>query len=306
VTPAAVKDTGGVTTPADWPGVVRRRLAALGGAVVAVEPLGGMGGGMVARARFAPQRRAERSSLVVKASPRAIETEIYRTLGDTLRAAGVGLPEVYASCRDGNGHWWLLLEDVPWPLPRERWLADGEVLATLARLHALVPLPNLPAGAYAPAWTREMSAAAMSTFSIDSRARLVSILHGFEAEAQPLFAPAGLISGDPNPRNWGLRADSSLVLFDIERLSLGAPALDLAITVPGLGTRDDFERVAAGYARARPHFDTHGLSRQIATAKVWSVVELLSQIAAGHTIPSDELNPLLRRVPDWLATLSAN
>ena len=61
-----------------------------------------------------------------------------------------------------------------------------------------------------------------------------------------------MISGDPNPTNWSVREDGTVVLFDWERVGYGTPALDLAITVPGLGTPDDYRRVVEGYLRAGP------------------------------------------------------
>src|SRR5579883_2966731 len=50
-------------------------------------------------------------------------------------------------------------------------------------------------------------------------------------------------TGDPNPTNWGLRADGTIVLYDWERFGQATPAIDLAITVPGLGDRAVFQKV---------------------------------------------------------------
>ncbi len=75
-------------------------------------------------------------------------------------------------------------------------------------------------------------------------------LPGIESEAleQPQREHAAIsepwcwISGDPNPRNWGLRADGTPVLFDWELFGPGTPATDLAIIVPGLGTLTDYKQ----------------------------------------------------------------
>ena len=68
-----------------------------------------------------------------------------------------------------------------------------------------------------------------------------------EQASQHLFRPVCAISGDPNPVNWGLRDDGTLALFDWERFGRCSPALDLAITVPGLGDETAYRAVATSY-----------------------------------------------------------
>lgn len=109
-----------------------------------------------------------------------------------------------------------------------------------------------------------------------------------------LFEPTCLISGDPNPANWGLRDDGTLVLYDWERCTRAAPAIDLAITVPGLGNHDSFQKVAAVYD------DSGQLTPGIARAKIWVVVEFLAGCAQERTVPSFPIEPLLEQIPAWL------
>jgi hypothetical protein len=131
------------------------------------------------------------------------------------------------------------------------------------------------------------------------------MLAAMQQEAQPLFVPGVPISGDPNPLNWGLRDDGTAVLFDWERLTIATPALDLAIAVPGLGDWIAFRAVAAGYlGDARERADA--LARDIAAAKVWSVVELLAGVAAGAVTLSFPVERLTDTLPSWLRKLAAN
>ena len=131
-----------------------------------------------------------------------------------------------------------------------------------------------------------------------------------QAASQPLFAPRCPISGDPNPTNWGLRDDGSLVLFDWERFGYGTPVLDLAITIPGLGDGATFRRVAGRYLGDRRAVDGplcpagERLSREIAIAKVWSVVEFLSNYAEGRLARIGTIDWLVRLFPGWLQAVS--
>lgn len=238
-------------------------------------------------------------SAVLKRSSTAVETCVYTDLAAQLRDAGIGLPELYAAWH-GDGAWWLLLEDVPHPLPRERWEADPEQIAMLRRLHridarSLTTVPRT----YRPEWPQAMTDAALSLFDPKTGARLNDTLAPIVERASRLFGPRCVISGDPNPANWGLRDDGSLVLFDWERCTLATPAIDLAITVPGLGSQAVFERVAAVYGSSSVR------AQDIAHAKAWSVIEFLAGYARGDIEPSFQPGPLLEVVPAWLGEISS-
>lgn len=94
-----------------------------------------------------------------------------------------------------------------------------------------------------------------------------------QREAAPLFTARSVISGDPNPLNWGLSGDGELVLMDWERIGLGHPALDVAITMPGLPGLAEFERPALAY---RSNDGSEVSARRLMLAKLWTVVELLA------------------------------
>ncbi|HEX5503834.1 MAG TPA: aminoglycoside phosphotransferase family protein [Thermomicrobiales bacterium] len=282
------------------PPTVRAYLRAAHGEPHAVERLGGMGGGRVYRVRC-PGR-----TVVVKGAARAAEALFYREVAPALAARGVVAPALEWDGEDAGG-WWLVLEALPWPLPRERWAADPELLAILRRLHAadVAPIPAALAP-YRPAWTPPMDELALSLFPADTAARLAPTLAALREAHQHLFAPAGALSGDPNPANWGLRDDGTLVLYDWERYCRGAPALDLAITVPGLGNEPAYRLVAARYLASGPVPATEApdpLARDIRAAKAWSVVEFLSHAAEGQLRAENTIAWLVRQFPTWLGEL---
>ncbi|HEY0735312.1 MAG TPA: aminoglycoside phosphotransferase family protein [Herpetosiphonaceae bacterium] len=284
-----------------WPERVRTTIGAMFGVSITIEPLHGLSGASVWRVTFAQQR------VVVKRTRSQREADVYRLLAPLLAAQGVNCPALLWSGQDDDTHW-LLLEEVPQPLPRSRWLADHDLLGVLHRLHGSA-LPRV-IEPFRPAWTDAMTAQVLALVP-DSTAHLHDQLVRFQTLSQPLFGVERWISGDPNPANWGLRADGSIVLFDWERLGLGAPALDLAISVPGLGRPADFQAVAAGYLAHdstptqpdRSLVDT--LAREIAIAKTWNVVEFLSMAASGDLAIQSRIPALVQALPAWLTTMAA-
>jgi hypothetical protein len=279
-----------------WPNVVAAGICSHLGAVIHIEPLGGMSGSAVVRIR------GERGTAILKRSPRTIEMHVYTIAAAVLRAAGIDVPVLYLAHQEA-GTCWLLLEDIPYPLSRERWLADDEVIGALRRLHAIDPRVILPTDHYVPIWTAAMTAQAVLMVPALASSEMQSHLDMIRSRCQTLFAPTHVICGDPNPANWGLREDGSLVLFDWERVTLGSPAIDLAITVPGLGNPADYAAVASSYQRDA---NTSTLTRDIADAKVWTVIEFLSGCARGEVVQSFPLESLTDAIPGWLRSLRAD
>lgn len=280
-----------------WPETLGQYLRATYGEPGAVERLGGLGQGQVYRVR------CPLGSCIVKGAARSGEVSFYRTSAGVLAGHGVATPALHWSGQEA-GEWWLILEDVPRALPRGRWEADPEVLAVLRRLHTsgIAPAPGSPA-AYRPTWLAAMTETALSCLPKPSADRLAPLLRTMQESHQHLFAPWCAISGDPNPTNWGLREDGTLVLYDWERFCLGTPALDLAITIPGLGDATIFQRVASGYLRnaadSTPE-TTARLASDIAVAKVWSVAEFLNLHASGNLPRVAAVDWLVQRFPDWV------
>ena len=291
-------------TSGPWPRPVSEIVSEIVGGPANVETLGGMSGSSVIRV-VGPG-----GSIVVKGGVSAREAAVYRSLSPALADAGVRIPTLHAAV-DVAGRRWLVLEDVPAALPRERWLADGEVLTTLHRLHRLDPavLGALP-DHFRPTWSEAMTTSALGWLGNDFG--LGRHLTALRDEASPLFEPRGLISGDPNPLNWGIARSGALVLMDWERIGLGHPAIDVAITIHGLPTRDEFDRVAAVWRTVGSSLsvETRPMQvRDLVLAKLWTVIELLAETPPlGNGAPV--FGPLKRRqetavaaaerVPGWL------
>jgi Phosphotransferase enzyme family len=248
-----------------------------------------LSGGLTGRAVHRVQ--LEDRSVVVKANVAPREAEFYRDFAPVLNADGIRTPKL-EMITESNGELWLVLEAIPAPLPDKRWLADPQVLETLRKLHEF-RFDHAPEFAFQPAWTKTMNAHALHFLPTHFEEKLET----FRALAQPLLEPRNLISGDPNPMNWGVLENGDPVLFDWDRFGLGTPALDLAITVPGLGSSEDYANVADAY-RGQPDAQ---LAREIALAKVWVLVDILGYVQ--ETLVHEQMQPFLQAIPSWLEQL---
>jgi phosphotransferase family enzyme len=266
-----------------WPTSVQDYVVARYGLPKQTEPLRGLSHNRVWRVCFAT------TCAIVKAAARSDEATFYQSIAPALAAQGVPIPKLEWAGAAPDG-FWLVLENIPNPLPRERWHADPAVLAALHCLH-LSTVPNPPGAYFCPAWTDTMTRHAL-TFFPDAIVTIRDSLQTLRMQSQFLFSADCWISGDPNPTNWGIRHNGAVVLYDWERFGRGTPALDLAITIPGLGNDEAFRTVAAGYLGISTAADKAGqlalddLARAIALAKLWSVIEFLSmcklQLSSQH------------------------
>ena len=291
--------------PAD--GALAEALAVLRerfGPVLSIAPLGGMSFSHVYRLRFAHE------SVVIKFDPRPTEVAFYQRVAPRVQSVGVETPRCeLLSLPSGRT---LLLEDVPKPrAPFGTQLPDERMLHALVRLHAASRTWRfkLPPAAVVR-WDAALTTDALCHFSPAVAPALGRSLMAMQERSAHLDRGWCWISGDPNPLNWGERADGSLVLFDWELFRRGLPATDLAIIVGGLGDANAFADLAERYRAAWPAetkalpWDVRALARDIALAKVRTVVDVLARAARGTLQPTAGLIPrLVELVPDWVAAL---
>lgn len=226
-----------------------------------------------------------------------------------LRAAGVCIPQLWWSGKHDAADW-LLLEYLPAAPLRTTWLGNPGWMHTLARLHQL-PLDvfaelDVP---YRPTWDDAMTEAALELVAQQQRQALRAYLQAIAATTEQLQREVQPISGDPNPRNWGLRRDGSAVLFDWERAGIGPRAFDLAITIPGLASLEAAQQVARTYLIAAGNsLSTPGeidaLARDIVRCKVWVVAEFMATVVEQGLALEPAYASLWQAVPDWVARIA--
>ena len=291
-----------------WPEEVRAYVRATWGEPSSIERLGGWSLARVYRLRVTG------SSFVVKTSLNPTESAFYEGAAPKLRAAGVPIPTLEWACHLPDAHW-LIIEDLPGMLPvpdRDHWQPDPRITTILARLHRATRdwSDALPPSRW-PAWSDEITNGALTCFPASAREELAPLLRAIQHEAQRLTQPWCYISGDPSAPNWGLRADGSLVLFDWEICRPGIPAMDLGITVAGLGDGDKYASAAAaylgvwaGWGESLP-WTRAELARDMAIAKAETVIHLLNAHAiTSARVPEQTIAWLIDSVPPWLRGLS--
>jgi hypothetical protein len=281
--------------------VLEKALTERFGQWLDTERLGGKSGAAVYRLRFT------HGSAILKASTNPAEYHFYAQSAPSLRRQGIGIPALLG-CTHAENNFWLALEDIAQPLPRQ---LDLRLITMLARLHRLpTSLLDLPQAHFAPDWTPTLTKQAVDCFEPHLQPSVRHQLERWQQDDSRLFEPECFISGDPNPANWGVRSDGTLVLFDWERFCRAAPAIDLAIIIPGLGTREQYQEVATAYLREREssdhpyQADVDRLAEDITRAKVWTVVGYLSQYTEGPLERDSVFNFLTTQVPGWLKHIS--
>jgi len=253
------------------------------------------------------------TSVIVKCSAMASERSFYVQHFDLVRLAGVGVPNLHWSGSDDTGRHWIIIEDIPHPFPQERWVCDVEQIEMLVRLHSSTwgdKRPNLDTAAYRPVWNDEMTRHACKWFDNEvERINMMNQLTILQREAQVLFRPTCCVSADPNPTNWRIRANGDLVLIDWERFCYGHPAIDLAITMPGLGNKDgtmegkiaELYRTCWERNKGSLPAELHDLGRLIRQAKLWSVVEFIANVRLKPEVyPTDTVAYIVRELPGFL------
>lgn len=207
---------------------IRAAAVSVTGEPMTLERLSGVGGpGVILVA--GPRGRA------IAKYPVRQEAAFYRSWAPLIRQQGLGVPQVYAQGENPTRAW-ILMEalDSTLTLPYRDRLSD--MTAYLAQLHTMqrnrVPLTANDALPFRPVVLSSPDIEdAVMLWPDDVREYLVHLLH---LPWPALPNEMRLVSGDPNPTNWGLRASGQLVLFDWSEVAWSHPAYDLAILCGGL------------------------------------------------------------------------
>jgi Phosphotransferase enzyme family len=280
-----------------WPATLEHYIAETHGMPRAIEPLQGLSGSHVYRIVFANCQR------IVKYSASTQEAVFYRDIAPQLVAVGIALPYVewQLIAQDGS---WMLLEYIPHPLPAARAGGDAEVLAILHRLHhanLIVPMPSY----YQPHWADIFTTTTHALLQRTTQRNYLALLQEAQAASHAVLQPNCWISGDPNPTNWGLRADQQLVLFDWERFGRGTPALDIAISIGGLPTIAQFHAAAQQYLlqdSAVHVTDPTALIRELVLAKAYTIVEFIHESTRRDAQIASVAERVLAYLPEWFDT----
>lgn len=283
------------------------------GTIVSKKSLSGVAGdGGATRLKFESKR-----SVIIKSSLSPRERNFYEQHAGVLRNTGVGIASVYWSGMDANCRHWIVMEDVSDPFPQDRWSCDPKQIQMLFYLHSATwgnKRLKLNDATYHPVWDDELTNQACEWFGNKAeRSEVTCRLTEVQQQAQLLFEPICCLSGDPNPTNWRVRDNGELVLIDWERFCHGHPAIDLAITMPNLGSKDgEMEsRIADLYIAAwEKHtgcipVEMNNMDFFIRLGKLWSVVEFLANAKLRpEQYPEATISFIVREIPGFLYELA--
>jgi hypothetical protein len=122
-------------------------------------------------------------SVIVKAGPSATESRFYERIAPALRPAGVPIPDLYHSYHQPEHHW-LVIEDIPVPLPvrnPNQWQPDPQIVSILARLHATTRTQPLdPPDVHPHHWHPQSTQTALGCLPPDDETVLSPILERLE------------------------------------------------------------------------------------------------------------------------------
>lgn len=238
---------------------------------------------------------------IVKVSPSKKEKEFYEFLAPRLNLAGVDTPILYwsTSISDNN---LIVLEKINSTLPKERWRADEQVLQFLAKMHELkIPLTEMKLNP--DVWTQQMNVSCRKFFKPSDQDFVFDLFEGLRNQYQHLFEPSHLVSGDPSGRNWGVRENGDLVLFDWERVGVGTSTLDLMGVAFGEPNDEVFLEIARLYLKHRSNLKIleGELARETQVARVHIAAVMLDIHAKGKGHLSKKVYPYFQKqFPSWL------
>lgn len=243
-------------------------------------------------ARVVKRINAAGITVIEKAPVSEVEYAFYHQVAPELKRAEILTPALLAANASSRA---LTLEAIPSPVSQQNVTCDA-IVSMLARLHRFAPDRNWHYHTHRwPDAQLELSLHLLALPEAATRA-----LRRCQRDSDRLFAEAGLISGDSNAGNWGQRENGEFVLFDWERFSTGHPAIDLAPLIKGMGTPEEYQRLAARYCRFNPRSE-NDLARDIALAKAWIVSEVITLLHQRQKADFPRFQHWYRcYLPDWL------
>jgi thiamine kinase-like enzyme len=298
--------------PRGYPNDMMKVLQSKFGHLVGIESLRGVAGSQSSTSRL--QFTSE--AVVVKSSNRNRERLFYELYAPSLREHGVHVAQLYWAGMDSVHTNWIALEYVPEVFPQEQWKNNPTQISMLCKLHSYSSTHislDQDATWYRPKWDDEMTEQAFMWYNGCFKSEEIKhMLRNAQHLSQTLFVPHCCLSGDPNPTNWRLRSSGELVMLDWERFCEGNPAIDLAITMPNMGTEDlSLEtQLAQTYNRFCRDMNEDTLPSesdfavQIRLAKIWTVVEFIATaIQDTDNYPKSTVDYIVTELPTFLSML---
>lgn len=228
-----------------------------------------------------------------KQGANSVETGFYQFAASELK--GVNTPKlVWLDQHD------LYLEFIPRKVSLEQLVEHKSVFKQLSLIHQSDYQPTFPVKQHR--WQLEDTEFALATLGLPDMCE--EMVRSIQACSADLFGPSGLISGDSNDGNWGVRDSGELVLFDWERFGFGSPAIDLAPLVKGMGSLDDYLHIIEKYLFYNSSLSDRSLLKQLIIAKMWIAIEVTNLLKIRQKAGAERyFNWYRMHLPMWLNTI---
>lgn len=223
-------------------------------------------------------------SVVLKPDVPRRERLFYEHFAPRLADKGLATPRLHAS---GTAPDWIVLEWVERSLSYSAWGRDSGVFAYLATWHEagreIMGRFDESFRFRGPGLNQE---AVVSLLPKVPAGQILHLIHESLEQFHGLLEPVSWVHGDTNPTNWLVASDGTRVLTDWSRYGQAHPAMDVAIFLPALPTPSQIRDAAQRYARVqnspgkKPKIQE--LCRNIAFAKLWSVIDFLGMVWRGE------------------------
>jgi aminoglycoside phosphotransferase (APT) family kinase protein len=208
----------------------------------------------------------------------ADEASFYREWAPILAERGLRVPKAFAQGTAATGPW-IVLEWLPRVLDGHDPAWVPEQTRYLAQLHRLLPEAAPSAASLLPRRDSQLTGSdaddALALWEPGPARRLRCLL----SEPWPYVEGRQLVSGDPNPTNWGWRQSGELVLFDWAEAGWGHPSYDLPILCRGLPDGAAIRRVVVPYLAAGNVGDPEVVDQWVAWALTGRLVTFLRFLA---------------------------
>lgn len=123
-------------------------------------------------------------SIIVKQMTKPQEYLFYNQCSSLLKEFRKNIPSLYWSYKEENKYW-IVIENISYALPNERWQADEQVMRALFLFHTeswgkSLPIENF----YIPKWDHRLTESVLTLYSDKTGSQLQPLFIKAQAEAQ--------------------------------------------------------------------------------------------------------------------------
>ncbi|MBU2707515.1 hypothetical protein KCM76_16090 [Zooshikella marina] len=241
--------------------------------------------------------RAGNQQFIVKKTSQ-VELYCYISLPNQIQSFQINFPRLVHSLKL-NAKTIIVLEFIK---PSNQNINQNELIQRLSEFHQTT-LSNLNINSLATHyWQPEDNYLLLQLAPLSEQRCLRNVLDNFYYEFQHLFAPGWLITGDNCLDNWCCSTSGDVYRMDLEHVSLGSPAIDLACLQPNWPSFSECLKTADNYLKHNKQFKRNRfqLAADIVAATLWLFAKRCNTLLN----PTDDqpIHPIISEARERLTT----